>query len=225
MKNNHHNKIDTFDYTVEILDKTHMEYISKFTSGAHYPEKGLGDYIKQEAFEDIESGDGVSYVVLQLDADKKVIDVISFFTLVSSAMPVVYRSDDENGVYETVYGIPATRLHMFAVDDKYQDVFYRSKPIAAWIFLYIINLIDEKSKSSFGIKALYLHALPSSKAFYRNNNMLEAEEYMKPFSNLDDDCDVMYVFIRDVNHVYEKNMKQISRIDRIKRKIVKYLLK
>lgn len=220
-----HREVADINYSISLLEEKHRGLFKDFKTGNKYPEKGLGDYIQNDAFEDMQSGDGVSYVVLNNDENGELGELVAYFTLVSSAMPCIYRTEDDE-VYEAILGIPAIKIHMFAVSDKYQDVFYKNKPIAAWIFETIINIIDERSKKDVGIKAIYLHALPSSKTFYKKNKMLEAEKYMKPFSGMDDDLDVMYVFIRQVNITYEnKNKKRISWHVRLKRKIGRWLLK
>lgn len=219
-----HKTIDKFSPQITILRKEHREYLRNFKTGLKYPEKGLGDYINSDAFDDLITGDGVSYIVFQTDGDN-IIDVVSFFTLVSSAIPYMYRTIDDSEIYEVMCGIPAIRIHMFAVNQKYQDVFWNDKPISALVFETIINIIDEKSKTDFGIKAIYLHALPSSEKFYLKNNMLKAEEYMRPFAGDDDDLSTMYVFIREVKIVFEKRNKKLGFLTRIKRIIAKWLLK
>lgn len=224
-----HKEIDNFKCSVHLLNENYKDYLKDFSTGHGYPEKGLGDYVKKEAFEEMRTGDGVSYIVMREITNeklgKKKQEVIAFYTLVSSAIPIIYRTEDDDEVYEVTCGIPAVRIHMFAVKDSYQDVFYLNKPVAAWIFENIIDTINQKSKEDMGIKAIYLHSIPSAKKFYKKNKMMEAEEYMTPFSGLDDDCDVMYAFIRDVSITYEKASKKISRFVRIKRRIGKYLLK
>lgn len=220
-----HKTTDIFKPKISILSGEHKKYLETFETGIKYPEKGLGDYIKSDAFDDIITGDGVSYIVFQTDNNDNIVEVIAFFTLVSSAMPYMYRTIDESEIYEVMCGIPAIRIHMFAVDLKYQDMFWHDKPISALVFETIINIIDEKSQNESGIKAIYLHALPSSEKFYLKNNMLRAEEYMKPFAGDDDDLSTMYVFIREVKVVYEKLNRRLRYTTRIKRKIAKWLLK
>lgn len=205
-----HKRIKDFNPIIRILDRNHIKYLQHFKSGSTYPEKGLGDYIKGDAFHDLLTGDGVSYIVFQTTSsddtipdEEKIIDVVAFFTLVSSAIPYIYRTVDEDGVYEAMCEIPAVKVNMFAVNDKYQDTFYENKPISALVFETIIDIIDNKAKTDMGIKAIYLHSLPSAEKFYLRNHMLKAEEYMQTFSENDDDLTAMYVFIRDVKIVYE----------------------
>lgn len=220
-----HKTTSTFKPKISILCEEHKKYLKSFVTGTKYPEKALGDYIKSDAFDDLVTGDGVSYVVFQTDAQDNIVEAIAFFTLVSSAMPYMYRTIEDSEIYEVMCGIPAIRIHMFAVDLKYQDVFWHGKPISALIFETIISIIDEKSKNESGVKAIYLHALPSSEKFYLKNNMLKAEEYMKPFAGDDDDLSTMYVFIREVKVVYEKLNRKLRYTTRIKRKVAKWLLK
>lgn len=221
--------IEHINLSISLLEEKHKEFFENFKTGNRHPEKDIGDYLRNDAFDEMLSGDGVSYVVMELDENEKPIDIVSYFTLVSSAIPYIYRTEPEEGEedepYETMCGIPAIRIHMFVVSDKYQDVFYNGKPVAAWVFEAIINIIDEKSKKDTGIKAIYLHSLPSAKNFYKRNKMLEAEKYMQPFSGMDDELDVMYVFIRDVRIVHEQRKKKISSWVRLRRRFARWLLR
>ncbi len=222
-----HKEIDDINLSITLLDKKYKRFLKDFKTGNRYPEQGLGDYIMDsDAFEDMQNGDGVSYLVFRTNEDDEPEELVSYFTLVSSAMPYMYRIEENDEVYEEMCGIPAIRIHMFAVSDKYQDVFFKGKPIAAWIFETIIHIIDEKSQKDTGIKAIYLHALPSSKGFYKKNKFLEAEPYMKPFAGMDDDLDVMYVFIRKVSVTYQNSrIKRMPWYTRLRKKIGKWLIR
>lgn len=220
-----HETINDLNCTIDILRPEYKKYLVDFESGKDYPEKQLGDYVKKDAFDEMESGDGVSYVVLR-SIDDKTQEMVAYFTLVASAIPIMYRIEDEEDVpYEAMCGIPAVRVHMFAINDKYQDVFYLNKPIAAWVFEAMINIIDEKSKNDMGIKAIYLHALPNAKQFYKRNKMIDAEEYMIPFAGMDDDLDVMYVAIREISNTYQKTKKKLSFWVRWRKRLGRYLLR
>lgn len=224
-----HKEISDFQCSVYLLNEENHKFLKDFNTGDKYPEKGLGDYVREDALDEMQTGDGVSYIVMRKnkkqDSYEAYEEPIAYYTLVSSAIPITYRTIDEDGEFQVICGVPAVRIHMFAVKDTYQDVFFQNKPVAAWIFEDIINTINQKSKDDMGIKAIYLHAIPSAKAFYRKNKMLDAEEYMNPFSGMDDDCDVMYVFIREFHNTYEQRIKKIPWFTRLKRRIGRYLLK
>lgn len=220
-------KKEIFDFnpSIHVYEKKYKKYLNTFKTGKDYPEKGLGDYIQNESLYDKESGDGVSYIVLHRNEKNEIEDVVAYFTLVSSSIPCLYRCEEEGEEpYETMFGIPAVRIHMFAVNEKYQDTFFRGELIAGLIFKAIIAKIDVMSRNGLGIKAIYLYSIPSAKNFYKKNNLLEAEEYMQKFSDGDDDCDLMYVFIREVHNTYEKKRKRLTWWQRFKRKIGRKLL-
>lgn len=193
--------IDSLDSSVYLLSEENMWLLRDFNTGLSYPERGLGDYIKQktDALHDMYSGDGVSYLVVRETFGHKE-EVIAFFTLIASALPVAYKL---RGCEEDLLGIPAVQISMFAIKDTYQDVFYQNKPVAAWIFENILDTINEKSIGDMGIKAIYLYSLGSAEEFYLRNGMNYMKEYMRPFVTNDDDCCFMYEFIRDVNITYE----------------------
>lgn len=55
-----------------------------------------------------------------------------------------------------------------------------------------------------GIKAIYLHTLPSAKAFYCRNYMKLAGDYFHPLAECDDDLEVLYILIRKVQGLDQK---------------------
>lgn len=209
-------EIEDFNPVVHVFKESHKKYLDKFETGNNYPEKGLGDYIKNDALDDKASGDGVSYIVLQQNKDGEIVDAIAFYTLVSSVIPCIYNfKTDEDGAYDTLFEIPAVRIQMFALNQKYQDSLYEKELIASRVFKSIITQIDEMASEVMGIKAIYLYTIPSAKKFYKKNNFLEAERYMVKLASGDEDCDLMYAFIREVHITYEATDSKETILKRI----------
>ncbi len=188
---------------VAILDDSMKELLDGFVTGTKYPEIGIGDYSSsKQAIEDWYTGDGVSYVVFQLDGENNRKDVISYFTLETSALPYLYKNHEED--VEVLCSISAIKIKMFGVDIRYQDKFYKDKLVAALIFETIISIISKQSLSVAGVKAIYLYTTEDAKKFYLKNNMRAAEGYMLSFADQDKELDegnntnLMYTFIREV---------------------------
>lgn len=199
-----HKIIESFDFSIRVLNKENQCISYEFNCGDKYPEKGLADYLKVDAIKDMEIGEGVTYLVIDNNRKK----LAGYFTLVSSAMTYRYRTESlEDGIYECLCGIPAIRISMFAVDVNYQDVFCEGRPIASWILDLLISKVDDISNSVSGVKAIFLHSLPSAENFYLKNEFYPCEEYFEILASNDDDLTVMYTFIREVKIIHEKSNK------------------
>lgn len=194
---NEYKKIYNFSPRIDILNNTHKQYLKNFKTGSKYPEKGIGTYLINDAFEDIDNGNGVTYVIInEVNGEK---EIVSFFSLLSSSILCKYKDND----YETNFYIPAIKISMFAVNEKYQDTFINdfSMPVSAMIFKLIVGIVDTYSKKVLGVKAIYLHPLDSAIDFYKKNGMKLAENYMVNVDDNDSIEKMMYMFIREVKGI------------------------
>ena len=198
--------INKINFNIRVFSEKDKALVQSFNTGELYPEKGIGDYLKSdEIFADIENSEAITYIVTDIQQDKSE-EIVAYFSITSSSLPYYYRDIDDLGNYiisDTLCGISAIKINMFGVDCKYQDVFYKEnteeKPVAAWIFEAVIGMIDEMANNTVGIKAIYLHTLPSAKEFYCKNYMKPAGNYFYPLSDNDNDLEVLYTLIREVN--------------------------
>lgn len=60
------------------------------------------------------------------------------------------------------------------------------------------------ARNTMGIKAIYLHTLPSAKVFYCRNYMKLTGDYFHPLAECDDDLEVLYILIRKVQGLDQK---------------------
>ena len=192
--------IDEILFSEKVLTAEDKKMVDNFSTGTHYPEAGLADYLRTYAIEDIANGEGVTHLII----NKKDDSIIGYYTLVSSALPYYYRTNDNGQYYQVLCGIPAIEVRMFAIDESYQDVFIGDTPISAIVFRHIVDYVCKLSETSAGIKAIYLHTLPSAQRFYEKNGMQKCEKYFVPFASEDDDLLVMYALINECNIVYEE---------------------
>ena len=213
-KNSEHNYIEDFIPDVEVYSQIHQDFLCQndvFSAGAGYEQ--FDEFILQDALEYAIEGNGVTYVVWNAVGEKELIkkDIVAFFTLSVTAIPYEDRvrvdEDDaiETGVlYDTqICGIPALKIDMFAVNEKYQDLFYEFEgeylPISAWVMRSIVDYAVDLSNTVLGFKAIFLHALPSAEEFYSTNGFHQIEENMRPFHCIDSELQAMYLALKPVH--------------------------
>ena len=198
--------IDDFNFNIRIFSEKDRILAQSFNTGKEYPEKGIGDYLKSdEIFKDMACSDAITYIVTCINKINDTEEIVAYFSITSSSLPYFYRDIDDSGNYvisDILCGISAIKINMFGVDCKFQNVFYKDsieeKPVSAWIFEAIIGMIDEMATNTLGIKAIYLHTLPSAKDFYCKNYMKPAGSYFYPLSDNDDELEILYTLIREV---------------------------
>lgn len=216
IKNNTHSYIDYFNPDVVVLSDIHQDL--HFKAGSGY--ENFNTFIMEEAGEYAENGDGVTYLVFNVIYDDEGCEssreLVSYYTLSATAIPYIDRirlDEDEakeigKEYSEEIWGISALEIKMFAVDEKYQDVFFEYEgenlPIAAWIIRNIINEAYILMDTVIGFKALFLHALPDAEEFYRKNGFNPMKINMQPLQCIDSDCTAMYLTLKEVHMNYDE---------------------
>ena len=210
----HH--INAFNPDVVVLSDIHQDFY--FKAGQGY--ENFDEFIAEEADEYAKNGDGVTYLVFNVLSDKNgeeaSRELVSYYTLSATAIPYVDRillDEDEakkmgKEFSEEIWGIPALEIKMFAVDEKYQDVFFRYEgedlPVSAWIMRNIINEAHLILSKVLGFKALFLHALPSAEDFYIKNGFHYMEVNMQPLQSIDSEYKAMYLTLKEVHMNYDE---------------------
>ena len=186
-------------YDIRKLSQNDIDMVEQFHCADSYPEKGLEDFLKKHAYDDMVNGDGATYLIVNEESH----DLYGFFTIVASSLPYYYEDPIEPDVPPVLCGISAIKISYFAVDKKYQDVFYQSgdeyKPIAAWLIDAVIGMIDDMSISTLGAKAIYLRPLPSAESFYFKNRFKFNDDFSQPLASDDDDLNVMLIMLHHVD--------------------------
>ena len=215
-----HNCARTFNPDVTLLECAYQDFfdeIQRFNAGKKYI--SFNDFIKKDAAEYRDMGEGVTYVVFDVQYDKEGKEIhrecIAYYTLSAISIPYEDRIRlDKEEAQETgrefdiqICGIPAIEIKMFAVDEKYQDVFYQYRdeklPISAWIMRNIINYANSLLENVIGVKALFLHSVPEAEAFYVKNGFHFVEKNMKPLHCIDSEFTAMYLTLREVHMNYD----------------------
>lgn len=216
-----HVHIEYFNPDVTSLEKAHQDfqaYMGLFNAGKGHD--NFSDFIKVDAVEYKENGDGVTYVVwnvLYNDEGKEVKrDIVSYYTLAATAIPYEDRIRlDEDEQLESgqefdsqICGISALEIKMFAVDEKFQDMFFEFEgedlPISAWVMRSIIDYANNLLDEVLGFKAIFLHSLPDAEKFYLSNGFNFVKINMQPLHCLDSEYKPMYLALKDVHMNYDK---------------------
>lgn len=131
-----HQHIKNFNPDVMSLRQSHQDFSSEmqlFDAGKGY--ESFNDFVTEEAVNYKEEGNGVTYVVWNVLYDKDNIeikrDIVSYYTLAATAIPYEDRirrdkeeAKEKGGEFDIeICGISAIEIKMFAVSEKYQDVF------------------------------------------------------------------------------------------------------
>lgn len=201
----------------ELSNCEHQDLLYKFNAGSGY--ENFNDFISKEACKYAEDGEGVTYVVFNNIYDEQGqlsnTEVVAYYTLAATSIPYEDRiryDEEEEKIYGKKYdvqicGIPAVEIKMFAVDVKYQDLFYvyedEELPVSAWIIKKIIDSTENIMLHTLGFKALFLHSVPNAEAFYEENGFHPVEVNMQPLHSIDSDYKAMYLSLREVQMNYD----------------------
>lgn len=216
-----HKHIEYFNPDVEVYNSAHQDFLLKkvnFSAGAGY--ENFDDFLTDESLDYAEEGNGVTYIVWNVFYDNNgeeiKRDIVAFYTLSATAIPYEdrIRLDEEEAkkfgeeFNVEICGIPALKIEMFAVDERYQDLFYEYEgedlPISAWVMRNIIDYANALLKEVVGFKAIFLHALPDAEKFYLANGFHPMEINMKPLHCIDSEYKAMYLSLKEVYMNYDE---------------------
>lgn len=216
-----HKHIQCLNPDVISLEQSYQDFfkeINTFNAGDEY--ENFNDFIKNEAIEYKSSGDGVTYIVWNVICDEnkkeKKREIIAFYTLAATSIPYEDRirlDEDEVAVLGKefdieVCGIPSVEIKMFAMNEKYQDVFFEYEgedlPVSAWIIRSIIDYANSLINEVIGFKAIFLHSLPEAEQFYIKNGFHNMEINMQPLHCVDSEFKPMYLTLKNVYMNYDE---------------------
>lgn len=211
------NYITQFNPHITALSTKYRDLLHGFNAGVG--NENFNVFLNEDAEEYRTDGNGVTYIIWNItydENDKSLRDIVAYFTLSANAIPYTDRikldAEDvktfQKEFDEENWGVPVLEIKMFAVNDKYQDMFYvrdgKELPIAAWCLLIIIRYAGELPESVLGFKALYLQSVPEAEKFYFKNGFQDMRINMHPFKNIDSDMRSMWLPLKKVHMNYEK---------------------
>ena len=216
-----HNHILYFNPDVMPIEQAHQDFsceLKCFNAGTGYD--NFNDFVNEEAIEYRDSGDGATYVVWNVFTGENGVEqrreVVAFYTLSATAIPYEdrIRLDKEEAELigrefdSQICGISALEIKMFAVDEKYQDVFFEfdgeDLPISAWIIKSIIDDANDLINNVLGFKAIFWHSLPNAEDFYASNGFNQVEKNMQPLHCVDSEYIAMYLSLKEVHMNYDE---------------------
>lgn len=190
--------IQNFKPVIETLSEENRKLISNFFVG----EKAFDDFIKKEAINDMISGDGVTYLIIN-EVNKR--EIVAYYTISSSSIHTIDRYDFEDEDVpqdekrEHFSPISAFLIKMFAVNEKYQDTYYNDELVASLILKNIIFDLYDMSTSIVGAKRIILCAVENAKKFYKLNKFKEFDGNYTLFDKIDaQDNYPMYLALHNV---------------------------
>lgn len=152
-----------------LLDKNHKHYINGFSC---YVES-LDVYLKHNAIQDLNNGNGVTYLVIDGDMN----EIVAYYTLSSDAIFI----DNEM--------LSAVSINMFALTYKYQhNILYEDSEhndkitVGDLVMWDVLNKIRDMSKNVMGIKYVSLHSLDNAVTFYKRNGFIKVPQEVLPSS-------------------------------------------
>ena len=177
-------QIDSFSpEIVKITEKCNLP----FNAGQEF--SNFNSFLAYDVEDYFLNGDGVTYLI------KNGNDVVAFYCISAGAIPYNYICENES----QMWGISIVEIRMFAVDEHYQDVFFEYSginiPIAAWCLKYIINSIQ----SFIGVKAIFLHSVPTAEKFYKTNGFQEMNCVMNPFHCIDEEFKPLWLPLQSIS--------------------------
>lgn len=216
-----HKHIEHFNPDVQKLRDVHQDFLYKtkiFNAGNGY--ENFNEFLAEEAIDFADSGDGVTYIIWNIfsndEGEEIRREIVAFYTLQATAIPYedcMKLEPEEAAEAGTEYdieicGIPAIEIKMFAVNQKYQDLFYEYEgtdlPISAWVLQSIIDSVYDISKNDIGCKAIFLHSVPDAENFYIKNKFQRMKINMNPFHSIDSEFTAMYLPLCEITMHYEK---------------------
>jgi len=147
----------------------------------HCGDDEIDRYVKEDALEDSECGNGVTYLVV----NKRNNCLIAYYTLASTSLlyfeeKQTSQTDTDDNV--TVRGMSSVEIKMFAVNTTYQDLLYYDDVsednflISCIILGSIIAGIYTISMETLGVKMIVLHSVPDAYNFYLRNGFMPLGE-------------------------------------------------
>ena len=152
-----------FEPIIEVLSDENKSIIYNFECG----EKAFDDYIKLDAVNDMMSGDGVTYLVINEALNKR--ELVGYYTITSSTIHIIDRYDFEDDDIpkeekrEHFSPISSFLIKMFAVNVDYQDSYYKGQLVSSLILRNMISNLYDMSTSVVGAKRIILCAVEKAR--------------------------------------------------------------
>lgn len=196
--------VSSFDFDTVLLSEENAHLLVGFKCGKY----GIDKYIQENALSESTSGKGVTYLVIDNEAEIESNKLIAYYTLRATSLLYIKEPDisDKNNIDEVIIsGIPSIEIKMFAVSLSFQDVpcldeFGEEIYVSDHILRSVINRIYEMSVDTLGAEMITLYSVPDANKFYDRNYFQPLYEYRSLDDEYTKDCLPMYMRLFNYNN-------------------------
>lgn len=203
-----HTFIDKFNPAIELLTDSNRGLLKDFNAGKSKDDIAFTTFVTEIAESFRENYDGVTYLILNQEEDEK--DVVGYYTISTKSLLLedVIEEDGQRDV--AILEIPALEIKMFAVDEKYQDIFFEfenvQKPVSAWVFEEILRRLDEFALCNVSYKAVFLRSVKKAEEFYLRNGFNYFSTTMLDTFSVDSDLKPMFHRLTNIQYNLDNNL-------------------
>lgn len=171
-----------------------QDVLDKFDCG--HPD--FNDFLSAEAIECANSGNGVTYVLIDENEEESgITTVFVFVTLKATAL--YYSKEDSN----CMFSASCAEIKYFAIAKAFQKAKTGKLGVEKYystVFFEILLMdIYELSTKTIGFTGIFLRANANGEKLYRRKNFVDATEFIIPYEEDDElgKCTPMYLVIND----------------------------
>ena len=174
--------------------KVSQDVLDKFDCG--HPD--FNDFLAEEAIECANSGNGVTYVLIdEAEETTGITAVFAFCTLKATAL---YYSKDHS---DSLFSASCVEIKYFAIAKAFQKVQTGKSGVGKYystlFFEILLADLYEMSTAVIGFTGIFLRANENGEKLYRRKRFVDATEFMIPYEEDDElgKCTPMYLSISD----------------------------
>lgn len=197
-----HKLIEDFNPYIELLVDSNRDLLSDFNAGSTPEDCAFTSFLQKDAESFCNNYEGVTYLILNRVENET--DIVGYYTISTKSL-LLEDVIEEDGVEDVaILEIPALEIKMFAINEKYQDVFFKfegiEKPISAWVFDEILRRLDEFALSEVAYKAVFLRSVEKAESFYTRNGFSFFTKTMLDTFSVDADLKPMFHMLTDIHY-------------------------
>lgn len=194
-------KLNTFNPEIKLYTPECESLTNSFDSGVF----AFNTFISDDALPHKNSGDGVTYLVLDNKSNNES-NLVAYYTISASTIHFVDNYDYEDDAIPTEQKrtryspISSFMINMFAVNKNYQDCIYNDDLISNLILMNIISELYNMSTSLIGAKMIVLCSVKEAEHFYLKNNFNKLDSNFTLLDKYIDDTIPMYLPLHNINY-------------------------
>ncbi len=174
--------------------KISQDVLEQFDCG--HPD--FNDFLLEDAIQFTNSGNGVTYVLIdEKEEQTGITTIFAFCTLKATAL---YYCEEDTG---RMFSVSCAEIKYFAIAKAFQKVqagsFGTGKYYSTLFFEILLADLYEMSTSIIGFAGIFLRANENGEKLYRRKKFIDATEFVIPYEEDDElgKCTPMYLSISD----------------------------